>query len=410
MAEMNVGHLSGSPPRDRASVAQKDVPTLPHVLPDTIQNQGPEAHSTGVLPYQRLQNLIGTTIVVEEPLDDDQLQPASLDLRLGDVAWRVRSSFLPGAHSTVVGKLDETHGVMHEIDLGGKGAVLERNCVYIIPLQEEVRLKAQDDLAGFANPKSSIGRLDVFTRIITDYATQFDRVARGYRGKLYAEVSPRTFSVLVRRGTRLAQIRFRRGTPPLGEDKLKNLHSEHRLVDTPEGEASIRNNSIAVTLDLKGSDSDSLVGYRAKRNAGIIDIDRKGMLDPTQFWEPIHASASLILDPDEFYILATRERVKVPPDHAAEMAAYDTLVGEFRVHYAGFFDPGFGWSPDGSAGSRAVLEVRSHEVPFLLEHGQTMGRLHYERLTERPEALYGVELGSHYQGQSLTLSKHFIKV
>ncbi len=409
MADMNVGHLSGSTMQDRASAAQTDTPTLPYVLPDTIQNQGPEAHSTGVLPYQRLQKLIGTTIVVEEPLDDDQLQPASLDLRLGDVAWRVRSSFLPGARSTVAGKLDETHGMMHEIDLG-KGAVLERNCVYIIPLLEEVHLKAQDELAGFANPKSSVGRLDVFTRIITDYATQFDRVARGYRGKLYAEVSPRTFSVLVRRGTRLAQIRFRRGMPPLGELRLRNLHSEHGLVDTPEGEASIRGKSVAVTLDLEGSGPGSLVGYRAKRNAGIIDIDRKGMLDPAQFWEPIHASASLILDPDEFYILATRERVKVPPDHAAEMAAYDTLVGEFRVHYAGFFDPGFGWSPDGSAGSRAVLEVRSHEVPFLLEHGQTMGRLHYERLTERPRALYGAELGSHYQGQSLALSKHFVRV
>ena len=198
--------------------------------------------------------------------------------------------------------------------------------------------------------------------------------------------------------------------PPLGELRLRNLHSEHGLVDTPEGEASIRGNSIAVTLDLEGSKPGSLVGYRAKRNAGIIDIDRKGMLDPAQFWEPIHACASLILDPNEFYILATRERVRVPPDHAAEMAAYDTLVGEFRVHYAGFFDPGFGWSPDGSAGSRAVLEVRSHEVPFLLEHGQTMGRLHYERLTERPKALYGAEHGSHYQGQSLALSKHFVRV
>ena len=364
--------------------------------------------TTGVLPFQRLNRLIGNTILVDDPLAEDQIQPSSLDLRLGGVAWRVRSSFLPGPGATVRGKLDETQGIMHEIDLES-GAVLERGCVYIIPLQEEVRLRSQDELVGFANPKSSVGRLDVFTRVITDYATEFDRVAKGYRGRLYAEVSPRTFSVLVRRGSRLAQIRFRRGTPPLGEQRLWNLHEEHGLVDTTEAETSIRGNSVAVTLDLEGAGSDSPVGYRAKRNTGIVDVDRKGALDPHRYWDPIHADRNLILDPNEFYILATRERVKVPPDHAAEMAAYDTLVGEFRVHYAGFFDPGFGWSPDGGAGSRAVLEVRSHEVPFMLEHGQTMGRLRYERLTERPDALYGRELGSHYQGQSLALSKHFRK-
>ncbi len=363
--------------------------------------------STGVLPSQRLREMIGSELLIEEPLDHDQIQPSSIDLRLGDVAWRVRASFLPGPRSTVEGKLRDLG--MHQIDLTN-GAVLERGCVYIVPLLESVRFTGE--LAGVANPKSSTGRLDIFTRVIADYATEFDRVPKGYRGRLYAEVSPRTFSVVVRRGSRLAQLRLRRGTPVFGEDTLERLQQQYRLVDTIEGERSIRKDSIAFTLDLEGAGPGSLVGYRAKQHTDVIDVDRKGALDPELFWEPIHArpDTGLILNPDDFYILATRERVKVPPEHAAEMVAYDTLIGEFRVHYAGFFDPGFGWSANDDAGSRAVLEVRSHEVPFLLEHGQIVGRLRYERLTEVPDKLYGADLGSHYQGQALALSKHFRKV
>ncbi len=363
--------------------------------------------STGVLPSQRLREMIGRDILIDEPLDDDQIQPSSIDLRLGDVAWRVRASFLPGPNATVEGKLRDLG--MHQIDLR-EGAVLERGCVYIVPLLESVRFTG--DLAGVANPKSSTGRLDIFTRVIADYATEFDRVPKGHRGRLYAEVSPRTFSVVVRRGSRLAQLRLRRGTPVFGEDTLERLQQQYRLVDTIEGERSIRKDSIAFTLDLEGTGPDSLVGYRAKQHTDVIDVDRKAALDPDLFWEPIHArpGPGLILNPDDFYILATRERVKVPPEHAAEMVAYDTLIGEFRVHYAGFFDPGFGWSANDDAGSRAVLEVRSHEVPFLLEHGQIVGRLRYERLTETPDKLYGADLGSHYQGQALALSKHLRKV
>lgn len=363
--------------------------------------------STGVLPSQRLREMIGSDILIDQPLDDDQIQPSSIDLRLGGVAWRVRASFLPGPNATVEGKLRDLG--MHQIDLTN-GAVLERGCVYIVPLLESVRFTGE--LAGVANPKSSTGRLDIFTRVIADYATEFDRVPKGHRGRLYAEVSPRTFSVVVRRGSRLAQLRLRRGTPVFGEDTLERLQQQYRLVDTIEGERSIRKDSIAFTLDLDGAGPGSLVGYRAKQHTDVIDVDRKGALDPDLFWEPIHArpGTGLILNPDDFYILATRERVKVPPEHAAEMVAYDTLIGEFRVHYAGFFDPGFGWSANDDAGSRAVLEVRSHEVPFLLEHGQIVGRLRYERLTEAPDKLYGADLGSHYQGQALTLSKHFRKV
>ena len=360
--------------------------------------------TTGVLPSQRIRELIGADILPASPLDGDQIQPSSIDLRLGDVAWRVRASFLTGKRAPVEGKLRELG--MHQIDLAG-GAVLERGCVYIVPIQEELRLSS--DIAGIANPKSSTGRLDIFTRIITDYGTEFDRIPKGYKGKLYAEVSPRTFSVVVRPGSRLCQLRLRRGSPQFGRDTLERLHEQYRLVDTPDGAQTIREDSIAFTLDLEGEGAGSLVGYKAKQHADVIDVDKKGVLDPEDYWEPIHArpGRGLILNPDDFYILATRERVKVPPEHAAEMVAYDTLVGEFRVHYAGFFDPGFGWSPDDDAGSRAVLEVRSHEVPFLLEHGQIMGRLRYERLMQAPDKLYGADLGSHYQGQALALSKHF---
>lgn len=378
-----------------------------------IDDDGP-ASTTGVLPSQRLRALVGEAgegregagkaIFADRPLAPGQIQPASIDLRLGATAWRVRSSFLPGPRATVERKLDQLG--MHRIDLAA-GAVLEKGCVYVVALQERLRLAGET--VGLANPRSSTGRLDVFTRVIADYATEFDRVPRGYRGRLYAEVSPRTFGAVVRQGSRLAQLRLRRGKPVFGEVTLERLHRRHRLVDTPEGEASIREDSLAVTLDLRGAAPGAPVGYRARRHAGLVDVDRKAALDWRGFWDPIPppADGRLILDPGEFYLLATREQVKVPPDHAAEMAAYDTLVGEFRAHYAGFFDPGFGWSADGSAGSRAVLEVRSHEVPFLLEHGQIMGRLRYERLLARPDLLYGTALGSHYQGQGLALSRHF---
>ncbi len=379
---------------------------LVKVEQDTSNSQSEISFSTGILPLQQLEALIGQQIVVESKLDPDQIQPASVDLRLGNKAWRVRSSFLPGADSTVEGKLAQLDGVMHEIDLSD-GAVLERGCVYIVPLQEALRLRASDNMTGMANPKSSSGRLDVFVRVMSDYAIEFDRIARGYRGPLYAEISPRTFSVLVRAGSRLCQLRLRSGSPVLGRERLRDLHKKHQLVDTEESEATLGSRSVAVTLDLKGEGANSIVGFRAKRHAGVVDVDRKNALDPSDYFEPIRSCDWIILDPGEFYVLATRERVTVPPEHSAEMIAYDTLVGEFRVHYAGFFDPGFGWSPDNSVGSRAVLEVRSHEVPFLLEHRQIMGRLCYERLTEVPASLYGASLGSHYQGQSLALSKHF---
>jgi dCTP deaminase len=331
----------------------------------------------------------------------DQIQPASLDLRLGEVAYRVRASFLPGPRTTVAERIDELK--LHEIALAD-GAVLETGCVYIVPLIESLALP--DDIAASANPKSSTGRLDVFTRVIADETRGFDRVEAGYHGPLYAEISPRTFPVLVREGSRLSQIRFRRGNALLNAEALRALHQRERLVNSENADVS---EGIAVGVDLSGLGPGGLVGYRAKRHTGLIDVERRAGYAIADFWEPITArpDRSLTLDPNEFYILASKEAVQVPPDFAAEMVPFDPLVGEFRVHYAGFFDPGFGYEGAGGAGARAVLEVRSREVPFILEHGQIVGRLVYEKMLARPGRLYGEGIGSNYQAQSLKLSKHF---
>jgi dCTP deaminase len=369
------------------------------------------ADERGILPDHMIAELARNgAIVVDRELQGDQIQPASLDLRLGEVAYRVRASFLPGPQTTVVERIDELQ--LHEIALGN-GAVLETSCVYIVPLIESLALP--DDIAGAANPKSSTGRLDVFTRVIADKTRGFDRVKPGYHGPLYVEVSPRTFPVLVRTGSRLSQLRLRHGNALLDGNALRALHARERLVDDAAAEIT---EGIAVSVDLSAALGSSVmgtgagkpvVGFRAKHHTGLIDVERRAGYEVADFWEPIHAreDQSLILDPDEFYILASKEAVQVPPDYAAEMVPFDPLVGEFRVHYAGFFDPGFGHVSAAGSGARAVLEVRSREVPFILEHGQIVGRLIYEKMLQRPSSLYGEGLGSNYQAQGLKLSKHF---
>ena len=362
--------------------------------------------STGILPAQEMRALIREKVLFSTAalISEEQIQPSSIDLRLGPLAYRVRASFLPGRHFRVEDKLEAL--ATHKIDLTN-GAVLERGCVYIVPLLEHVRLGKR--LSGVANPKSSTGRLDIFTRLITDNGSEFDRVREAYKGPLYAEISPRTFSVLVRRGSRLSQLRFRRGSPRPTDTGMQRLHEETRLVHG-EGEAAHRiAGGVPVTVDLRGETLGGLIGYKAKAHTDIVDVDRHNHYDPSDYWEPILANrdGNLILDPDAFYILVSKEAVTVPPDHAAEMAAFNPLQGEFRAHYAGFFDPGFGYSEAGGEGSRAVLEVRSYEVPFLLEHGQVVARLTYERLTMIPDRLYGSGIGSSYQRQGLALSKHF---
>ena len=325
-----------------------------------------------------------------------QVQPASLDLRLGRFAYRLPFSFLPGAGRSVGAALDQH--AMHRLDLDGT-AVLERGCVYLVELEEALALP--EGVAASANPKSSTGRLDVFARVVADRAHEFDRIPAGYRGRLWAEMAPRTFSVLVRRGSRLVQLRLRAGEAGPTTGELDALHAATPLVHPT---APLRDGAVALHVDTLAP-AGGPIAYRARKHAGLIDVDAPRALEPRAFWEEIgpRPDGGLVLDPDDFYILASKERVVVPPGCAAEMVAYDTLVGEFRVHYAGFFDPGFGWRD----GTRAVLEVRSHEVPFLLDDGQLVGHLRYERMAAAPATLYGGELGSHYAGQGLTLSKHF---
>jgi dCTP deaminase len=353
----------------------------------------------GVLPDQALRRLVANGAISARPaIIPEQIQPASLDLRLGQVAYRVRASFLAGKGRRVEDRLAEFE--MHRVDLSA-GAVLEKGCVYVIPLME--RLTLPKGLSAVANAKSSTGRLDLLTRTITDGGTEFDRIPEGYDGPLYAEVCPRSFSVLVRPGMRLNQIRFRDGQAVLDDAALTALHTAAPLVS---GTAVI-SEGLGFSVDLRPA-SGTLVGFRAKPHTGVIDLDRIGQYDPAEFWEDVRtAQGRIILDPGAFYILVSREAVTIPPDYAAEMAPYLAMVGEFRVHYAGFFDPGFGWAEAGGAGSRGVLEVRCHEAPFVLEHGQIVGRLVYERMSERPETLYGAGIASNYQGQGLKLSKHF---
>ena len=353
----------------------------------------------GVLPDSALRAMIDAgAISASPPVIAEQIQPASLDLRLGAQAIRVRASFLAGKGRAVADRLAEFE--MHRVDLT-RGAVLEKGCVYVVPLMEALALPS--GVTAVANAKSSTGRLDLLTRTITDGGVEFDRIPEGYHGPLYAEICPRSFSVLVRPGMRLNQIRFRHGQAVLSDGELTTLHAAEPLVS---GKALI-SDGLGFSVDLLPEKGD-LVGYRAKPHTGVIDLDRIGQYDPAEFWEEIRTrEGRIILDPGAFYILVSREAVTIPPDCAAEMAPYLAMVGEFRVHYAGFFDPGFGHGAAGGKGSRGVLEVRCHEAPFVLEHGQIVGRLVYERMTARPDRLYGAGIASNYQGQGLKLSKHF---
>ena len=357
---------------------------------------------SGILPAQSIRELIASGIIkLAKPAASDQVQPASIDLRLGNRAFRVRASFLPGEGTPVEDKVRDL--ALHSFEFGPEGKVLEVGCVYLIPLLESLALPA--DISAIANPKSSTGRLDVFTRVIADGVTAFDKIPAGFSGALWLEVCPQSFPVIVREGTRLSQLRFRTGDPNDDDAALRALHLSQRLVSGPDTDIA---NGIGLSVDLSG-DANDLIGYRAKRHSGVIDVDKPGSCAILDYWEPIagRGARRLILDPDQFYILASKEAVHVPPTHAAEMMPFNPLVGEFRVHYAGFMDPGFGHAAAGGTGSRIVLEVRSHKVPFILEHGQIIGRLVYERMAEIPDQLYGQGIGSNYQAQGLKLSKHF---
>ena len=374
----------------------------------------------GVLSSQEILELIHKNVInSENGIEKDLIQPASIDLRLGIKAWRVPASFLPGKGNKVSSRLKDL--AMHEFSLID-GAVLECGCVYIVKLLENVSLT--ENLTGIANPKSSTGRLDVFTRLIVDGAMEFEEVPAGYQGPLYAEISPRTFSVLVRTGSRLNQLRLKRGQSFTSDKEMEILQEHVGLVRTQDNINLLDKikNGVPLSVDLIGENG--LIGYKARKHSMLIDIDKPNHYKRELFWEKItvedllyqggdyknkNNQGSLILSPDAFYILASKEYVSVPSKYAAEMRAYDTKVGEFRAHYAGFFDPGFGLTELGASKTKAVLEVRSHDVPFLIEQDQTVCRLVYEPMANVPSILYG-EAGSsnNYQAQGLKLAKHFI--
>jgi len=377
-----------------------DQAWLPN-LPDVARQP------SGVWPAQALERGIESGVIAAAAgVAPEQVQPASLDLRLDDHLFAVSASFLPGPRRTVAARLADLGA--ERIDIA-EGAVLRRDRVYLAPLQESLSLRRR--VSALANPKSSIGRLDVFCRVITDYGTTFDRVPERYQGPLWLEIAPRSFHVRVQKGSRLVQLRLKTGSPPGGEKFHRELSETVRLPRYPDEIEVVRDGGINLSVDLLGHDESPVVGYRARRVDAVIDIERIGAYPVADFWEPIPkpATGTLVLSQDEFHILATSEKVSVPPHLAADMVAYDTVVGEFRAHYAGFFDPGFGYGAQGSPGAPIVLEMRSHEVPFMLEHGQIVGRMLVERLTEPTERPYGAGIGSNYAGQRLTLAKQFVR-
>ena len=384
------------------------------LFPELSSEPNELSREDGMLPSQEIRDLVEKGHVTSRSfggITEQQIQPASLDLRLGDVGYRVQASFVP-QNSTVEGKISELGLSMGRVDLT-RTTVFEKGCIYIVPLLEELDLP--EDVSARANPKSSTGRLDIFTRLITDYGQEFERVPStpgGYKGRLYAEIASRTFSVVVRAGMSLNQLRFLRGNPKPSDRKTADLEKKEALVYGEEGspaKARIGKESVKFSVNLHAQGAGEVVAYKAKRNAPVIDLANINYYSPEQFWEKVYepGKPGLILEPGDFYILASKERVSIPPDWAAEMVSMDQDIGEFRIHYAGFFDPGFGYGAGDVKGTRAVLEVRAHEVPFLIEHGQTMGRLIYIPLRSRPDKIYGTDIGSSYQRQGLALSKHF---
>ncbi|PYV59971.1 MAG: 2'-deoxycytidine 5'-triphosphate deaminase [Acidobacteria bacterium] len=366
-------------------------------------------YTTGVLPAQNIQELIrAERVVADLPIDDAQVQPASMDLRLGPVAYRVQASFLPGRFATVMDRIKALG--MAELDLS-KPAVLEKGCIYIVPVLERLNLPA--DTSARANPKSTTGRLDIFTRLITDYGIEFEQVPAGYSGQLYIEIVSRTFTVILGQGTKLNQLRFIRGKPGSHDSVVTALHEEEVLVYTDEdspAKAQI-DKGLKISMSLQGDATSDVVAYKARKNSPALDLSKVNYYPAEEFWDAVREpkNKAIILDPGDFYILGSKERVRVPPEFAAEMVAFDPSMGEFRIHYAGFFDPGFGYGISDIKGTRAVLEVRAHEVPFLVEDGQIVGRLQYMRLLSRPGKIYGLNIGSSYQSQVLALSKQFRK-
>lgn len=379
----------------------------------------PRLSKPGVLPSQMIASAIKDGWIAASDgtdIPEENIQPASLDLRLGTVAYRLRCSFLPDDEPVEAAlrryKADE------RIPLRPGGIVLEPKRPYLIPLAEKLALPG--GLRAKANPKSSTGRLDIFTRVISDNCFTFDEVQPGYHGNLYVEVFSRTFPIRVTPGLTLNQLRLMVGNTSLTDDEISELHRTTPLLfrnGVPRGRGDVAvSNGILVGLDLGRPSGYEVVGYSAKDDTMVLDLSKVSAYHPRAFWDSVLSEASdhgarIILRPERFYLLLSLDSIKIPPDYAAEMTAYEPTSGELRTHYAGFFDPGFGFDSfnPNYAGSRAALEVRAHDVPFAVEHGQNICKLSFDRMVERPDRLYGNDLASNYQGQEIALSKHFKK-
>jgi dCTP deaminase len=363
----------------------------------------------GVIPVQKLRKLCAERVIHSiMPILEDQFQPASLDLRIGNKAYRIRSSFLP-MKGRVEDKLKDLF--MYEIDLE-KNGILEKENIYLIPLIEELNLPG--DIQGRTNPKSTTGRLDIFTRVITDYCYRFEDIVFGYTGKLYLEIVTRSFTIMLKPGLSLNQLRLFRARGILNNSELKSVYKKYLLLynenNKPIGVEDVKmGDGLFMSINLKKSHN-GIIGYKAKKNSAVIDLSRLDFYDALDYWEPLYPPKNdfLILEPEEFYIFSSKERVRVPPDYAAEMTEYDAGSGELRTHYAGFFDSGFGYGALGEVkGTKAVLEVRPHDVPFRIEDGQIFFKIKYEKMLEQPVTYYGMNIGSSYYNQDLSLSKQF---
>ncbi|MCA8956797.1 MAG: 2'-deoxycytidine 5'-triphosphate deaminase [Planctomycetes bacterium] len=361
----------------------------------------------GILVYQQIRDLVASGCLSSNPaISPAQIQPSSLDLRLATRGYRVRSGFLP-ERCSVSERLEET--TLYAFDLTD-GAILEKGNCYVIPLLEQIVEPLPYEIR--ANPKSSTGRLDLFTRVLVDHHGRFEQVPPGYVGPMFLEVVPRSFPVRVRTGLSLCQIRFSTGHAVLTDDELRAEYARRPLLlddhgaPIPLDQARIDNGlcmGVAIQRDL---DLRSHIGFVARRYTGVLDMAADNQHEHHEFFELIHEPVNhrYIVEPEEFYIFASKERIRVPRHLAAEMAPYEIGIAELRTNYAGFFDNGFG----GEHGTRAVLEVRPHDVPFLVEDGQVFFKLRFFKTSEAPQVAYGdAKLESHYQGQGLKLSKHF---
>ena len=344
------------------------------------------------------------SVLSDAPWGARQVQPSSLDLRLGPTAYRLRSSFLP--LSTPVSDILQDLS-LYSVDLR-TSAHLERGAVYLVPLMESLNLPP--GLSAKANPKSSTGRLDVFTRVITETGDRFDDISSGYSGRLYLEVFSRSFSLRVSQGLALCQVRFFEKRHFLSEETLLDRHRQSPLFFSEGGTCGgnpydrITDGSLYLGVKLTGM---PIIGFRARHDAGILSLVPGDQQKATEFWEaiPSPARGELVLEPEKFYLFASSAKIRVPIDLAAEMLPFDAAAGEIRTHYAGFFDPGFGMSGEGA---RGVLEVRPHDVPFRIVDGQPVFKLRYEKMERDPDLPYGAAIGSNYTHQGLNLSRYFI--